>query len=738
MAFVAELNFEVLGSPESSLCGGSLLLKSALGAISLEKPSFAYLTFCLTSFESEGRQTSTTHTYKFDCCFSIFIEAMDTSERCKRSEKQNAPAGTAFPRSVNDGHATENETDLPVVSKNIKKLQNASIKWSKATKKLIKTAVESAVDTYLSNDGIARLSAQGGKEALSNIVLSKIGRILSRQITPSMPTADHATLHRSSQDHLQKIQTLNSEAIQRDQVSKNLAANASANQKVDDSSSTQTARSSTKYKTLGTSDNESPGFNEILSARATHLGVRLQGSLDLSDDSSKPESNQDSENDIEMKIKEEKDNEDEPMKLSDPAVFTISLSTPITTNDYRFAILYKDQRVLKGLASMSAREIWQLVRDAIYHDPHIPDRLLTHPWIIDVKQLNDGCLAFQTLSEEDLQVVTTNVQWARDIRDTISTGVETYKVILKSEKARRMRTEDKVETAWIIDKVREQNSAAIPSLKQIGGIRDVVALEGPGFKRQRKVKGHPQYVFVFGSREAANAALDMGLLFRTKRMTCTQKLTCVIFSPGTQWHQQCSNCQNHDHTTQKCESRPTCGKCAYKHLTKYCTSAKFRCANCHGEHMASNKTCPQWMEAEENAHRACRFAAKDDVKSPTKPPKTAFTSSNPAKTPRKYIPQPAAAVNPSHDNTSSTNAPSALLQTIDAFRAFVLARENGESQHSTSRKRKMQGPELEHGYLMTGALQLDEHEGKRVRREKEEGDLVWPIGHKGYVPPSLR
>lgn len=688
---------------------------------------------------------------------------MDTSKECKSSEDHNVPAETALLQNINE-HASEIETEFPFVEKGVKKLHNASIKWSKATKRLIKIAVEGAVNTYLSNGAIARLSTQEGRDAFGNLVLSKIGIILSDQIMSSVPTADNATLDRSSQDHLQNTQIYPEVAIKRDQAFKSLAANTLVSQEVDESSSNQTTRRSNNYKTLGTSNDGSSELKELHSTRATLPGVRLQGSLDLSDDNSIREGLQGSEDDMEVELKGEIGDEGEATTLADPAVFTISFSAPFTAADDRFTILFNDKRVVEGLASMSAREIWQVVRDGIDHDPSIPNRSVRRPWITELRQLPDGSLAFQAASKEDLHVITTNVQWARIIRDTVSAGVETYELLLKGRKNRRiktMMTEDEVVTAEIIDKIRKENSAAIPSLNQIGAIRDVMVLEEPG--SERLLKDYAQHVLVLGSREAANTALDMGLSFGNG------KLKCQIYSPGTQWHQQCSYCQAHDHTAQECGSTPICGNCGYKHLTKWCTSAKLRCANCHGEHGALSKTCPRWLETEKKAQLSYRFPNKNDsslqirtaAKSPTivtsrplalpfihnqKPEKTlnkssqtALLSSNPPQTARKHVVQSTASTNPDHDDTSSNNAPSALLQTVDAFRAFVLASENSNSQNPTQKKRKMQEPEHVHGYMMSGALQLDRHEGKRVRREEEEEEgPVWPMGYEGYVSPSLR
>lgn len=393
---------------------------------------------------------------------------MDTS---KDSENYNVPAETACLQNINE-HAPETETEFPSVNKGVKKrvkkrakkLHNASIKWSKATKRLIKLSVKGAVNTYLSNGAIARLSAQEGKEAFSNLVLTKIEDGLSDQIISSVPTADNATLDRSSQDHLQNTQIFPEVAIERDQVFKSLAANTLVGQEVDESSSNQTARRSNNYKTLGTSDNGSSELKEIHSTRATLPGVRLQGSLDLSDDNGVREGPQGSEDDTTLELKEEIGNEGEATTLADPAVFTISFSVPnysvpFTAADDRFTILFNDKRVVFGLASMSAREIWQVVRHAIHRDPSIPHRSVQRPWITELRQLPDGSLACQTESKEDLRIITTNVQWARTIRDTVSAGVETYELLLGGRKSRRLKkmmTEDKIDTAKIMNTIRRK------------------------------------------------------------------------------------------------------------------------------------------------------------------------------------------------------------------------------------------------------------------------------------------
>ena len=706
---------------------------------------------------------------------------MNTSEKIKRSE--DTPV------------LIERGLNLLSASKDVKKLRDHSVKWSKTNKKFIKTAIETAVDTYLVSNIQAPLSTKAGKNVLSNIILTNIGTTFASQIKSSAPTADLVISHESSEDHLQMTEVLGSIPIQRAQIPTNPAVNEPAIWRTGDCLSNQIKH---------------------LPLRAKHLG---------------------SFND-EVVIKKEKVDEPERMTMSDPAVFTIRLGI---ANDNSFAILFNDKRVVEGLGLLSPREKLQLIHDAIYHDPEIPNRTLTCPWITHVKQLNDGCLTFRTGNKNDVHTVTTNVQWARSIRDTIAAGIKTYKLVIKESNILRLRTENYEDTATIINEIRKENTERVPSITQFGAVRDVMLQEGQ--VQEIQLGSYVQYIVTFGSREAANAALDMGLIFYSKYCTC------VTYSPITQWHQQCSNCQRHGHIAKDCLFQSVCGKCSSNHLTQNCKSVVIECANCHGRHVAVSKTCLRWLEAEDKAHRAYRFPAEEFSMPQThseakatlpppaspqsvhrkpeelrdKPPKTALTSSKPPPTARKqisqltavnlnnestssatpstfpqsfnqpstapkhisqqapvtrnkestastapstplqtssqpptapkHIPQPAATTS-SPEPSSSTTAPSALLETIDAFRAFVAARENESSktlipsqkpaqattQNLTQKKRKMDGPpQQEHEYKMTGALQVDGHGGKRVKRgEEAEGEgPVWPIGQSGYVPPSL-
>ena len=132
--------------------------------------------------------------------------------------------------------------------------------------------------------------------------------------------------------------------------------------------------------------------------------------------------------DDEVVIKKKEIDEPKTMTMSDPALFTIRLGV---ANDNSFAILFNDKRVVEGLALLSPCEKLQLINDAIYYDPGIPNRTLMHPWITHARQLIDGCLALQTETKHDVHTVTTNVRWARSIRDIIAAGIKTYKLVIK-------------------------------------------------------------------------------------------------------------------------------------------------------------------------------------------------------------------------------------------------------------------------------------------------------------------
>lgn len=59
---------------------------------------------------------------------------------------------------------------------------------------------------------------------------------------------------------------------------------------------------------------------------------------------------------------------------------------------------------------------------------------------------------------------------------------------------------------------------------------------------------------------------------------------------------QCMRCMNFGHGTRNCSLKPRCNICARPHITSDCPHdevAAYKCANCGGGHLASDKVCPK-------------------------------------------------------------------------------------------------------------------------------------------------
>lgn len=59
---------------------------------------------------------------------------------------------------------------------------------------------------------------------------------------------------------------------------------------------------------------------------------------------------------------------------------------------------------------------------------------------------------------------------------------------------------------------------------------------------------------------------------------------------------QCMRCLNFGHGTRNCNLKPRCNYCAQDHWTENCAiegAVEFKCANCAGPHMSTNKRCPK-------------------------------------------------------------------------------------------------------------------------------------------------
>lgn len=68
---------------------------------------------------------------------------------------------------------------------------------------------------------------------------------------------------------------------------------------------------------------------------------------------------------------------------------------------------------------------------------------------------------------------------------------------------------------------------------------------------------------------------------------------------------QCYKCQSFGHTAPNCNKLPKCVRCTEQHNVKECPLSKeqeelHRCANCNGNHRASNRQCPIYVRQAQN------------------------------------------------------------------------------------------------------------------------------------------
>lgn len=58
--------------------------------------------------------------------------------------------------------------------------------------------------------------------------------------------------------------------------------------------------------------------------------------------------------------------------------------------------------------------------------------------------------------------------------------------------------------------------------------------------------------------------------------------------------QQCLNCLRFGHIKLGCKGTERCKNCGIEnHISTSCTSSKLNCANCKGEHSATDRNCPE-------------------------------------------------------------------------------------------------------------------------------------------------
>lgn len=71
----------------------------------------------------------------------------------------------------------------------------------------------------------------------------------------------------------------------------------------------------------------------------------------------------------------------------------------------------------------------------------------------------------------------------------------------------------------------------------------------------------------------------------------------------------CYNCYRHGHTRTQCRSQGRCNRCGGPHLLQDCDSIDMNCLHCHGQHLASDKSCPEYQRRK----RITEFAAENNI-----------------------------------------------------------------------------------------------------------------------------
>jgi hypothetical protein len=62
----------------------------------------------------------------------------------------------------------------------------------------------------------------------------------------------------------------------------------------------------------------------------------------------------------------------------------------------------------------------------------------------------------------------------------------------------------------------------------------------------------------------------------------------------------CYQCQQFGHIKRDSKNPPRCSRCAQEGH-EYCDTGTTRCANCQGDHMATDKSCPEYRKQQEQS-----------------------------------------------------------------------------------------------------------------------------------------
>ena len=61
---------------------------------------------------------------------------------------------------------------------------------------------------------------------------------------------------------------------------------------------------------------------------------------------------------------------------------------------------------------------------------------------------------------------------------------------------------------------------------------------------------------------------------------------------------RCFKCNRFGHVVHHCKIKELCSKCGEQHSWTVCPSTALNCPNCHGKHVANDKSCPRYKQVE--------------------------------------------------------------------------------------------------------------------------------------------
>ena len=137
--------------------------------------------------------------------------------------------------------------------------------------------------------------------------------------------------------------------------------------------------------------------------------------------------------------------------------------------------------------------------------------------------------------------------------------------------------------------------------------------------------------------------------------------------PYYQSPMRCSKCCRWDHSSLYCKSVQICNKCGSKgHKQAECSSVSTKCVNCQGEHLATSKACPAFL----NAKEICRVMSLQRV------------SYNEARQQVKAARQRDSTTTPNYSQPSSSNSYSYSQREFPRLHQWV----NGKGTYASSVK----------------------------------------------------